>query len=200
MRRALPLAVVALVCLAGCGGLVGGGSSPTSNSTPANVPTDSPLTNPPDGLTADGVVDGSDLAAVHSDALDDRSYSVRRTDRLVAANGTTLSTTNNTQRVSDSHERAISTQQQTGLAVTSGGYARFFDRSVTQVGSWYDGERYIVRVKGPNGTASAPLMPTGTPGQQPSRTFRRYYLDAKSETVSSENGTITVRLSGVTGE
>lgn len=125
MRRALPLAVVALVCLAGCGGLVGGGSSPTSNSTPANVPTDSPLTNPPDGLTADGVVDGSDLAAVHSDALDDRSYSVRRTDRLVAANGTTLSTTNNTQRVSDSHERAISTQQQTGLAVTSGGMHDF---------------------------------------------------------------------------
>lgn len=200
MRRALPLAVVALVCLAGCGGLVGDDSSPVPTSTPADVPTDSALTDPPDGLTADGVSNGFDLAAVHSEILDNRSYSVQRTSRLVAANGTTLSTTNSTQRVSDNHERAVSTQQQTGLAVTSGGYARLFNQSVTQVSQWYDGERYIVRVNGPNGTASGPLMATGAPDQQPSRTFQHYYLNAQSETVTSENGTITVHLSGVSGE
>jgi len=199
MRRALPLAVVALVCLAGCGGLVGDGSNPTSTSTPANVPTDSPLVDPPTGLTEDGVTGVQTLVEAHIDALDNRSFTERRSDRLLAANGTTLAATNSTQRVNDAHDRAATTYRLTGIPASSERYVTWFDQSVTHLDQWYNGNRSIYRGGGPDGTMYASGPPRDRRTWVSTTALERSYYAAESTTVSSENGSIEVQLDGVTG-
>ncbi|MFC5974008.1 hypothetical protein ACFPYI_22030 [Halomarina salina] len=199
MRRALPLAVVALVCLAGCGGLVGDGSSPASTSTPADVPTDSPLVNPPPGLSEDGVTGVQTLVDAHTDALDNRSFTERRSDRLLAANGTTLAATNSTGRVNDAHDRAATSYRLTGIPASSERYVPWFDQSVTRLDQWYNGSQFVLRGDGPNGTMYASVPPLGTPTWGPTTALERFYYAAESTRVSSENGSIEVQLDGVTG-
>jgi hypothetical protein len=75
--------VVTLVVLAGCGGVPFGGdtaATPPETLTPAPVPatenqseTATPVDRPP-GVTADGFVDGAELATAHEVAIENRSY------------------------------------------------------------------------------------------------------------------------------
>jgi hypothetical protein len=74
--------VALAVVLAGCPGLTGG--STTTTATPAPVPAD--VTYPP-GVGPDGVVDAERLADIHSDGVDERSYTLVSTRTVRAADG-----------------------------------------------------------------------------------------------------------------
>lgn len=84
MERLLP-AVIVLLVVAGCQG------NPTGPTTTESVTTDpAQAATPPDGLSQSGIEDAYDLAGVHQEALENRSFT-RQTDlQIVAANGSVL--------------------------------------------------------------------------------------------------------------
>jgi hypothetical protein len=163
------------------------------------VPTDSPLTNPPTGLTEDGVTGVQALVEAHIAALDNRSFTERRSDQLLAANGTTIAMTNSTKRVNDTHDRVATTYRLTGIPASSERYVVWFDQSVTHFDQWYNGNRSVYRGDGPDGTAYASTPPRDRRTWVSTTALERYYYAAESTTVSSENGRIEVQLNGVTG-
>ncbi|WP_123539384.1 hypothetical protein [Halosimplex salinum] len=73
-----PLVVVALVCLAGCGTLIGDDADSGETLTPAPVPSVTPTDTTervlPPGVSGGGRLDLDELAAAHRDALANRSY------------------------------------------------------------------------------------------------------------------------------
>jgi hypothetical protein len=99
VSRALVVAVVALVALAGCGSVSDGAGRSPPAVTPAAVPTDpatpTPVPRVAPGVTAGGVVDPVALATAHRDALLGESLT-RTTVGTVGADGRTLRRTNRT--------------------------------------------------------------------------------------------------------
>lgn len=95
---AVALAVVLPLLLAGCAGVGGAGDgggrtvNPALAHTPSPAPTPTPAPDYPPGVTADGV-DAVALAAAHDGALAGRRSVATFERTVVAANGTTLSTT-----------------------------------------------------------------------------------------------------------
>lgn len=84
MRPAAPMAAVALLVLAGCGGATVGGGGSAPSVTPAPVPTDTPGEpsegTPPrlaPGLSAEGVVDPWAASSAHRAHLRAANYTVR---------------------------------------------------------------------------------------------------------------------------
>ncbi len=92
MPRVAPVLLVVLVALAGCNGILNDGGAEGEVFTPAAVPTDAPTPTPrpqlAPGLTAEGVVDASALAAAHDALLENTSFTVQRTVTYRTQNGT----------------------------------------------------------------------------------------------------------------
>lgn len=83
MVRPVPaLTVIAVLLLAGCGGLV-----PSTTPTQPVTPAPSPPTHPP-GVTADGVQNASALMSAHESILATNSYTMNKTVTRRYANGT----------------------------------------------------------------------------------------------------------------
>jgi hypothetical protein len=96
MRRALGMILIAaLVVLAGCSGVLGGGGGgPTETVTPAAVPTDEPTPTPAPrlapGITGEGIENPSVLVAAHKSFFENRSFTIRWNSTALAANGSVL--------------------------------------------------------------------------------------------------------------
>lgn len=194
MHRALPIAVVALVLLAGCGGLLGADRPDTTSPTPANVPTDSPFVNPPNGLTEERL-DPLVLTATHTEALDNTSFTVTYAETLTAENGTSLLNSTTTTRVAANHSVARST------SLYEAGTSFWFDQPVSEVDQWFDGTTYYFRATGPDGPLYfSPSVVAGTPDGIPSSTLQSYYVNAEETAISTQNGKVFVELTGVPGD
>ncbi|MFD1515230.1 hypothetical protein [Halomarina rubra] len=193
MRRTLSLALVVVVCLAGCSGGVGNDAETRAPSSPAAVPTDDPLEHPPDGLDATGIDDPFALADAHTAALANTSFTVRQNQTLTAANGTVLVDSTTTTRIASDHGRTRSTTNGTGDVT------RFFDRPVTRVEGWYDGQRHYYRGVGPNGTAVVDVVRLGTPGQRAELALEPFYLGAETVSVTPAGSDLELRLRGPAG-
>ncbi|EMA49305.1 MULTISPECIES: DUF7537 family lipoprotein [Halococcus] len=110
MRRILPFVLVVCVVLAGCNGVFGTESDErTPTLTPVAVPTDEPTPTPvprlAPGLTGKGVVNASALAAAHTAAFENTSFTVRQTVVYRAENGTSIRRIESTTRVADGRFR-----------------------------------------------------------------------------------------------
>ncbi|MFD1512896.1 DUF7537 family lipoprotein [Halomarina rubra] len=189
MRRALPLVLAALVCLAGCGGFTGSDpATDAANPTPAAVPTDGPADDLP-GLSASGITNATALAAVNADALANTSFTLRGNTTVVAANGTELVDGSGVTRVSANHSRS------TARASGGGLYTRPVDHPVTRTERWYNGTATLVRAVGPNETTYLVPPFAGRPERIPGA-MESYYRPerATSATVSASEGTVTLRI------
>lgn len=197
MKHSLPVTgcVVVLVVLAGCGGTVGSGPTTSEPSTPAAVPTDEPLTSPPDGLSSDGLESGVALVEAHSGALEQRSFTLRFNRTIVAANGSQLYTQDYVQRVSANRSRLTSTTVVEDPRMVTPG-------NVTQYVRWFNGTHAIGRVTTTNDTQYGVQSAT-TANDVTDVPFRgvlgEFYTARNSSQVTSQNGSIRLVLTG-TGE
>ena len=122
--------------LAGCNGVFGGDAEgPERTLTPVAVPTDEPTPTPvpqlAPGLTGEGVVNASVLAAAHDAALDGTSYTERRTVTYRARNGTPIRRIESVTRVANDGRFRI-TKRWSGST------------SLRRVAYYDDGERLLV--------------------------------------------------------
>ena len=134
-RGLLSLLLVVCVVLAGCNGVFGGDTQETSTLTPAAVPTDEPTRTPlpqlAPGLTGEGVVNASALAAAHHATLEDTSYTARRTVTYRTPNGTPVRRIESVTRVADDGRFRI-TRRWNGST------------SLRRVAYYHDGDRLLV--------------------------------------------------------
>ena len=134
-RGLLSLLLVVCVVLAGCNGVFGGDTQETSTLTPAAVPTDEPTRTPlpqlAPGLTGEGVVNASALAAAHDATLEDTSYTARRTVTYRTPNGTPVRRIESVTRVADDGRFRI-TKRWNGST------------SLRRVAYYHDGDRLLV--------------------------------------------------------
>ncbi|MFC5973278.1 hypothetical protein ACFPYI_18260 [Halomarina salina] len=189
----LAVVLTALVLLAGCGGVFDGDANAPASSTPANVPTDDPMADPPAGLDADGITDSFALVDTHDRAVANTSYTVRGRQTVTATNGTRLGNLTTVSRVSADHERA---RTRLSLDGTPPSYAA----NVLTIESWATGEQFYEERTGENGT-------TYFGGQQwlggtvsPAATLRPYYTNAESASTVSEDGRIRLRIDATPGD
>lgn len=159
--RALLLAV--LVTTAGCSGVFGGDTEPTTGTTATD---DGPL---PPGLTEDGLADASALVDAHASSLDNESMTLQEHRVQRYGNETLRWRDNRTLQTAANRTRYLMISDVTGKPVLgdSGGRAEVFAdggrlyRSVrTPNGSWSD----VVRTAGsdPATLRSIPLDPSRT--------------------------------------
>ncbi|WP_049899832.1 DUF7537 family lipoprotein [Halococcus agarilyticus] len=190
MRRlAAVVGLVSLVLLAGCSGTgFDTGTETPATVTPAPVPTDDPLSDPPDGLSEDGITDSFALADAHADALANTSFTVRRNHTLVASNGTRLVDTSSVQRIRADHSRWMVERSYNGT------YAQFARRPVTDVDSWFNGSHGLYRLQGQNGTEYFVFPITGASGPVGRQQLISYYTLTESTAVSTANGRIRLEM------
>jgi|AntDeeMinimDraft_5_1070356.scaffolds.fasta_scaffold06009_3 hypothetical protein len=144
MRRLFPFVLVVCVVFAGCNGVFGTESDErTSTLTPVAVPTDEPTPTPvprlAPGLTAEGVVNASALAAAHTAAFENISFTGRQTVVYRTENGTPIRRIESTTRVADDGRFRV-TKRWNGST------------TLQQVGYYDDGERVLVATTGANDT------------------------------------------------
>lgn len=187
MRLALPLTLVALVFLAGCGGVIGSDVHTSVSSTPAPVPTDAPVADLP-GLSETGISDPEALAATNAARLNGTSFTVIENTTATAANSTELYHRNRTTRISTNHSRSWSTVNGSVLSTRLGNH------STTHIEQWFDGTRYVVQAEGATGTeyfTSQQGHPNQIPGQLK---FYYGYPAVDSVTVSTAADAIVLRI------
>jgi hypothetical protein len=184
MSRTIPPHVwlVVLLCLARCNAFGGGETAEPPVVTPADVPTDNPLSDLPPGLSPAGITDSSALATAHAKALSNTSFTVRSTRTLTAANGTQLVDTTSVQRVRSDHRRWRA------KIVYNGTEGWGFGPPIERRASWFNGSHIFFQLQGPNGTAYRVLSGGLTPTNR--QQLRSYYLQAEVTTVTAVNGTI----------
>ena len=146
MRRILPFVLVVCVVLAGCNGVFGTESDErTPTLTPVAVPTDEPTpTSVPQlapGLTAEGVVNASALAAAHTAAFENTSFTVQETVVYRSEDGTPIRRIESTTRVGDDGRFRV-TKRWNGST------------TLQQVEYYGDGERVLVATTGANDTTT----------------------------------------------
>lgn len=168
-RQAAAVALVVLVVLAGCSGILDGDSQKTATLTPAAVPTDQPTPTPAPrlapGLTAARVENASALAAAHDATLDGTSFTVRETTVYRAANGTTIRRVTSTTRVGG--DGRVSVTRRWNGATTLRRSASYFDGTRRLVATTRDGETTYRRTPA---TATEPIA-AGTGRKRIARTF-----------------------------
>ncbi|MFC5974009.1 hypothetical protein ACFPYI_22035 [Halomarina salina] len=187
MRSALPLALLLMVALAGCGGFMGSAPASTSDSpTPAAVPTDHPLANPPPGLTAGGISDPQTLAAAHRDSLNASSFTIQTHVRWQYANGTEALNVTTRTNVAATHQqwRTITTSHQVPT-----------ETAVVQFDEWYNGSHSFQRIL-VNNTTVRTGGPTFSPNQSVpdrQRSLALVYASARDPTIRTTNGLIQIQ-------
>lgn len=193
MSRTITLAVclVVFLCLAGCNAFGGTETAETPVVTPADVPTDAPLSDLPAGLSPGGITDSSALANAHAAALSNTSFTVQRTSTLTAANGTRLINVTSVQHVGATHSHSHWTTE----VVVDGTYARFLltKTPVKQIIGWFNGTYIFYQLQGPNGTEYLTL-PFNRVDLTYRQQLRSYYLQAESTRVSAANGQVQLRV------
>jgi hypothetical protein len=97
--------LVVLLVLAGCNGINIGRDEETTPVPPADVPQDLYGGTIAPGLTERDVVNAKALIRAHREILANKSVTVKKTVRIVAANGTVLQRTNTTGRYSADRSR-----------------------------------------------------------------------------------------------
>ncbi|MFB6171932.1 MAG: hypothetical protein ABEJ23_05310 [Haloarculaceae archaeon] len=160
------LAVVSLVVLAGCSGLVpsapGGPATPTV--TPAPVPPTPPAAEP--FVDAAGTVDGGALARAHAARLRDTSFTVATTRTATYRNGSLASRLDVRLRVPDTDGYSVS------VAVAGPAGPEFLGRPPARATFWSNGTVYVRRLDAGDRTIynrfDPPFDYAGT---------RRYWLD-----------------------
>jgi hypothetical protein len=181
--------------LAGCNGVFGGNAEgPERTLTPVAVPTDEPTPTPvpqlAPGLTGEGVVNASVLAAAHDATLDGASYTERRTVTYRARNGTPIRRIESVTRVADDGRFRI-TKRWNGS--TSLRRAAYYD----------DGERLLVATTNAGNATTYRRASSGTVAAQRSSVAaagsrRIETMFVASETVvagrTERNGTTVYRL------
>jgi hypothetical protein len=195
-ERAVAVAFVLLVVLAGCNGVLDGGNDDTATLTPAAVPTDDPTPTPAPrlapGLTEAGVTNASALAAAHDALLEDTSFTVRRTVTHRTRDGTPVRRVTSVTRVgADGRFRA--TKRWNG---TTG---------LRRVAYYDDGERLLVATTDASNattyrrasSASGGSVVAGTGSEQ----FERVATIAETRVVgrAERNGTTVYRLAPMDG-
>ncbi|MWG35287.1 DUF7537 family lipoprotein [Halomarina oriensis] len=193
MRNALPFVVVGIVCLAGCGGMLGPNDATTTPTTPAQIPTDSPLNTLPNGLSEERV-DPLVITATHTEALENTSFTVVYGQSLTAENGTALVNATATTRVSANHSVAYSTSRY------DAGTSVWFESSVRDVERWFTGSDYFFRGEGPDGPVYVSPPAAGTPEGIPSSTLQQYYTETELTNLSTDDGMLVLRLHGLSGQ
>jgi hypothetical protein len=152
MRLRLPL-IVALVVLAGCGGVLGddGGSSDVETVTPAPVPTDEPTPTPvpqlAPGLTGQGIENASALAAAHEAALRNRSFTSWTNYTIRYRNGTLYRRSNASVRVAGGGRGRV-------LAEYKYGQERANESRFARYDIWIGDERAVSALTYTNGTTT----------------------------------------------
>lgn len=111
------VAVAVLVAGAGCSALSGGGS-------------------PPPGLSEDGVTSTTALIEAHTEALGNRSFTVRTTTTIRPANGEYEVTSNSTQRVDPTGTFRGYVESETRA---TGNAPERYDRSPDEIAAWREG-------------------------------------------------------------
>ena len=183
MRSILPL-VLLMVALAGCGGFMNSNPASTSNSpTPADVPTDHPLSDPPPGLTADRITDPQALAAAHRERLNASSFTVQTDVRWEYANGTEALNVTTRTHVAATHQQWRSITTYTQLPA---------EDAVVQFDEWYTGSHSFQRIL-VNNTTVRIGGPTFNPDQSiPDRqhALALVYASARDPTIRTTDGLI----------
>ena len=186
-RALLTVGCALLVVLTGCGGLLGGNSPNTSERpTPAAVPTDQPFADPPSGLTVDRITDPQALAAAHTDALDESSFTVRTQARWQSVNGSKTLTQTEQYHVAANHRQWTSTTA--SRTNVRNGPSRTID-------SWYNGTHSVYRLRH-NDTTIGFDGPVRDPSASPPterRTLSLAYASATNATIATTGGRIQIR-------
>jgi hypothetical protein len=195
MRHALPVTgcVVALVVLAGCGGILGSETTTPVTSTPAPVPTDGPLADPPTGLNESGITDPLELASTHQRALDNTSYTYQRTSTLTAVNGTELVNASVVARFPANESRSLTVQTYATPQPVFGG-------EVEQVTQWYNGSATLLRITAPNETRYTVFDESTVASLRLSDVLEGYYVNPDSVAVTSNASSIEIRLTSTSGD
>jgi hypothetical protein len=160
MQRAVgTVLVAALVVLAGCSGVLGGGgSNDVETVTPAPVPTDEPTPTPvpqlAPGVTGQGIENPSALVAASESFFENQTFTARLNFTRVASNGSVLARSLGTLRAGPAGEgyRYVS-ERNGGSALTN----TSTDPVRTEV--WWDGERFFVKSTYSNGTTAYRRLP-----------------------------------------
>jgi hypothetical protein len=195
MRHALPATgcVIALVVLAGCGGMLGGGT-PTPETAPSTaVPTDGPLDTPPTGLEESGITDPTDLAGTHDAALADTGFTYRTTETLTAANGTELVDSTLLAQYPANESRAL-------VDRTYGTPAPMLDGETGTVTQWYNGSAALLRITTAEGTEYGVIPGTGVGDPSVGDRLEPYYSAANEVAVTSNGSHVELRLTSTSGE
>lgn len=151
-RIAGVLALAAMLTLAGCNGVLGGGNQQnnTSNSTvtPVDVPTDRPTATPAQqlvpGLTSGGITNGAALMRTQSEFLESHATVTRTNTSVIAANGSILTSIYQTNRQSESSDAVAFTTNYTGSTSARA--------NITQSEGWSTDNGSYIRRTFKNGT------------------------------------------------
>jgi hypothetical protein len=195
MRRALPAisCVVVLVILAGCGGGPGDGTSPLDTPTPADVPTDGPLADPPTGLDGSGIANSTRLVDTHNAALNNTSFTYRRTDTLTAVNGTKL--------LNSSAIGKYRTDKQTALLVQRYDTPQPpLDGENGTITQWINESAMTYRIATPSETEYGVFREIHYVSPHLGNQVERYYMKSDTVTVTSSGDNITLRFTTAPGE
>ncbi|MEF8868569.1 MAG: hypothetical protein V5A85_08630 [Haloarculaceae archaeon] len=147
MSRVAPLALVALVLLAGCGSVApAGDGTPTRTVTAAPLPGETPTPRGPPvlapGLSTEGVFDAARLADAHAATLSATSFTAVREERRRYANGSLRSGYRSVVRMAAGGERfryALNQTDVRGGSPREQGLARYSNGSVVYVAITRDG-------------------------------------------------------------
>lgn len=148
----LPIALILVLVLAGCNGLLSGSGSEIETSdpsrssvTPAPVPTDSPTPTPapqlPPGVERSGVNNSRILGNAHASALQNVSYTIDYIFEVSFPNGTTLSRGTIDAQVAANKTRYKIIRNSSGVA----------PQGPRQIRYWADGQRFrMTQTSGPS--------------------------------------------------
>jgi len=195
MRHALPAisCVVVLVVLAGCGGVVGDGTSPVDTPTPADVPTDGPLADSPMGLDESGIANATRLANTHNAALDNTSFTYHRTERLTAVNGTELFNVSTMGQYQTNEQQALLVQKYDTSQPP-------FDGENGTITQWLNESSRTYRITTPNETEYGVIREIRYVSPSLGDQLERYYTKSDGVTVSTSEGSIKLQFTTSSGE
>lgn len=157
MRRTVGLVVVA-VALAGCSGVLDGGTSGTTG--PASTTDTAGNESLAPGLTEAGVTNASALVATHESALENRSFTRATNTTARAANGSVLVNTTIVTRVGPPGGGIDSVTEQRGSAPSIASSGVPVSREV-----WSNGSEVFVNSTYANGTSQYDRLPPGSSGR-----------------------------------
>lgn len=160
MQRAVGTVLVAtLVILAGCNGVLGGGSNePVETFTPAPVPTDKPTPTPvpqlAPGLKGNGIENVSALMAASKSFFQNRTFTVTMNTTRIASNGSVLSHTTGTLRAGPAGEGFIIVFEHNGDSALTNA-----STDPVRTEAWGGGELFFRKQMYANGTTTYNRLP-----------------------------------------